>query len=139
MGNKASGYEKRKHKRFKIHLDVFYRIDAPPFVKISVGDKETEAFALDLSEGGIAILTEHDIPVATMISMKLKLSNELSKVRIRSCDTVNSVGEVRSNVLTGEGKHRLGIAFQGLSEDDKAQIARFVIAGLEHQEEPYIY
>ena len=139
MGNQNPSDERRKRKRLKIRLEVKYHVDSPPFVKLSVGDKETEAIALDLSEGGIAILTDHDIPVATQIFMVLMLSCELSKERLKSHDTIKTTGEVRSNILTGVGKHRLGIAFQGTSEDDRVRIARFVIAGLSHREEPYIY
>ncbi|MBU1870213.1 MAG: PilZ domain-containing protein [Candidatus Omnitrophica bacterium] len=139
MSNIYSSGERRKHRRFRIHLKVLYRIDAPPFAKLSMGGKNTEALTLDLGGGGIAILTEHDISVLSLISIELMLSHDVHSMRSKSFDCIRIKGEVRSNVLQSDGRHRLGIAFSDISEEDAVKIAKFVKMGLSLGEGPYIY
>jgi c-di-GMP-binding flagellar brake protein YcgR len=132
-------YERRKHKRLKIHLEVAYRIDRPPFARISIGENEIEALALDLSEGGIAILTEHDIPVTSLLSIELFLGNPPHKTGTKTYEAIKTKGKVRSNIVTEKGRHRLGISFEELEEEDRTKVANFVRIGLGTPEEPHFY
>jgi c-di-GMP-binding flagellar brake protein YcgR len=139
MDGSYPAHEKRKYKRLKIHLDVFYQIDRPPFARICMEDKEIEAIALDLSEGGLAILTKHDIPVLSLLSIELMLDKVDHKAYLKSYESIKTKGEVRSNILTKEGKHHLGISFKDINEEDKSKIAKFIRIGLRSREEPYSY
>ena len=139
LDKQDSSHERRRHKRFKIHLDVLFRIDKPPFARISLGEKEIESIALDLSEGGIAILSEHDIPVLSLLSIDLRLDRPSRKAKAKSFDLIKIEGRVQYNLLTEDGKHRLGIIFLDIGKEDTEKIAAFVKTGVHSQEEPYIF
>jgi len=139
LGKPAPEYERRRHKRLKIHLEAVFRINRPPFARISIGEKEIPAVVLDLSEGGIAVLTEHDIPVASQLSIELILDNPRHKTGVKLHETIKVKGTVRYNVVTEKGIHRLGIAFEELDEEGREKISNFVRMGLSLPEEPRFY
>lgn len=125
MEEKYSGQERRRHKRLNVHFMISYQVDKPLDVHISVENKEINAFMSDLSEGGTAIITEYDIPLDTPLSINFTLINMYYEKgdRIRS---IRTRGKVRNNMVSQGNKHRLGIEFTAISEEDKRAIAEFV-------------
>ena len=119
------GVERRKFKRVRANFVVIYRVNEPLGVRITINDKETGALMVDLGEGGVAIATEYDIPVKTKLLIKFTIVNttadEDNQVR-----AMNISGEVRNNILTDDGKHRLGICFTHITKADRRGIADFV-------------
>ena len=79
----------------------------------------------DLSESGMAILTNFDIPISTVLQIKFTLinTNARDEKRIRS---IEMSGEVRNNTITDKKIHRLGIKFQHINDADKEAISAFV-------------
>jgi c-di-GMP-binding flagellar brake protein YcgR len=72
--------------------------------------KDIEARMLDVSQGGMAMVTNYDIPVSTILSMRftvLKVDKEI----INFSGPLEVTGEVRSNVPAERDEHRLGIYF----------------------------
>lgn len=124
MNEMYKGQERRKFKRVKVKLVVIYRKDRPLDVTIHEGDKEVKATMLDISEGGISILTEADIPVSTTILIRFTLI-KTDKDHADFYGNMELRGEVRYNRLTGKS-HRVGICFLDISDADKHNIADFV-------------
>lgn len=119
------GIERRQHKRLNVDFTVIYQVDKPLTVKISIGwNKVIEALMLDLSEGGMAILTEYNIPKSTVLLMKFTLIN-LAFIGEKRIKSMNITGEVCYNV-SEKKEHRLGIRFTEIKQDDKLAIADFV-------------
>ena len=123
--NKNFSREHRKFKRIRINLSVVYRVSKPFGIRMVVGNKEIRATMLDLSEGGISILTNCDIPMASQLFIKFTL------FRVENDDVsfygpMQITGEVRYNMPLGGHEYRLGICFTKLGNQDKAEIADFV-------------
>ena len=103
-----------------------YRVNSPLSVRIIVGHKEVNAIASNLSEGGMAVLTNYGIPTSSLITVKFIAFNDNAfrdQDRSRSMEVQT---QVRYNFLTKEKAYRLGVSFIGTSEDDCRFIADFV-------------
>ncbi|MFC1658116.1 PilZ domain-containing protein [Candidatus Omnitrophota bacterium] len=124
MDNTYQGPERRQTPRVKIDFFVVYKVNRPTETNMWIGEREVKSRMVDLSEVGMAILTNYDIPALTVLSMKFTLmnlySNEGEKIR-----TIEITGEVRYNKLLENNEHRLGISFTQIAEEDKLAIANF--------------
>ena len=126
MDNKYAGQEKRRSPRLLVRLAVLYRVDKPLFVRMQVGEREVLATTLDLSEGGMAISTNYDIPLQTVLLIKFTLYRIDIDGKVRSHGPMEIIGEVRSNSLLEKKSYRLGICFSKMSDKDKEEISNFV-------------
>ena len=119
------GRERRKFKRVRVNFTAIFRIDKPIYVRMMAGNHEVDGVLLDLSEGGLCILTTFDIPASTILLIKFVLidAHSFADNRIAKMDVV---GEVRYNILFGKQEHRLGIYFTQISDKDRKTIADFV-------------
>jgi c-di-GMP-binding flagellar brake protein YcgR len=123
--------EKRKFKRVEVSFIVSYNVDAPLSVRMSVGKREFDAVALDLSEGGMAILTKYTdfyaIPIFTMLIVKFTIiDNAAVKIQDRY-KPIEIKGEVRSSLFMKEQKaYRLGISFINVSNEQRKFIVEFI-------------
>jgi c-di-GMP-binding flagellar brake protein YcgR len=52
--------EKRKFKRISLNVRLFYKVQRPPEVSLKVGDKEITTQTLDLSQGGMGLVTSYE-------------------------------------------------------------------------------
>jgi c-di-GMP-binding flagellar brake protein YcgR len=72
----TAGIERRKFKRLRVNFTVIFQVDRPLVARMTLGwRKEVEALMLDLSEGGMAIVTNYNIPPETILSIKFTLIN----------------------------------------------------------------
>jgi c-di-GMP-binding flagellar brake protein YcgR len=118
--------ERRNFGRIKVSFTVFYRINFPLILRIRIGDKELDAIALDLSEEGMAVLTNYELPKFTIVTVKFIMVND---VAIKDEDRHISVelqGEVRYNLLLKQRTYRLGISFIDMPAEVRKFIANFV-------------
>ena len=123
--------DKRKFKRIGVSFIVLYKVDSPLSVRILVGDKEINAIALDLSELGMAILTDYEIPALTRVNVKFRILNEDAIRSENRCRSMDIEGEVRYNLFIEAKKvFRIGIRFIGISADARQFIADFVRVSL---------
>ncbi len=109
-----------------LNIIVLYRIDEPIEVRMQVGNKEIEATMLNLSAGGMALLTDHNIPVWTTLAIKFTLSKMDKQGEVIFYGPMEIIGEVRSNVLVSQNEYRLGIRFTQINLEDKTEIVNFV-------------
>jgi c-di-GMP-binding flagellar brake protein YcgR len=110
MDELYQGQEKRTQKRLKVNCTVIYRVDESPTTRFVVSGKDIEARMVDISQNGMAMVTNFDIPVATRLSMRFALL-KVDKEIVRFSGPTEITGEVRSNVPAEADGHRLGIYF----------------------------
>ena len=125
MEKNAINRNKRKFKRLRVNLSVVYRIDKPATLRITIGNREIRATILDLSEGGLAVLTNYNIPVSTNLLIKFTLF-KVEDEDVSFYGPMEIVGEVCYNMPLGGNEYRLGINFKRIKEGDKAEIINFV-------------
>ncbi|MCM8801145.1 MAG: PilZ domain-containing protein [Candidatus Omnitrophica bacterium] len=126
MSKVYAGPERRRFRRVPVDFIVIYQVNEPLVVKMSIGwDTEVEAMMLDLSEGGMAVLTNYYIPKDTVLSLRFTLVNlslsDQEKIRM-----MRIVGNVRYAILIGNNEYRIGICFTEISDSDKKAISDFV-------------
>jgi c-di-GMP-binding flagellar brake protein YcgR len=120
------GQERRKFPRLRVHLAVIYQVNKPLTVRMQIGDREIMATTLDLSEGGMAISADYDIPLKTNLMIKFSLFKVNDSGHASFYGPMEIIGEVRSNKLLEKDIHRLGICFIDIEEKDKKEIVEFV-------------
>ncbi|MDD2702422.1 MAG: PilZ domain-containing protein [Candidatus Omnitrophica bacterium] len=125
MYRSYSGNDRRRFQRWRMNLSVIYRVDQPVTVRLMIGDKEVEATTLDLSEGGMALLTDYNIPVGTSLFIKFTLFKVNSDGKVNFYGPIMIGGEVRSNIPSDK-KYRLGICFSQMDPQDKTEMAGFL-------------
>jgi c-di-GMP-binding flagellar brake protein YcgR len=126
MDNAYTNNERRKSNRLKASFILTYQVNQPLSLRMTVGwDTDVVALMLDLSQEGMAISTDYDLPVATILLMKFTLIN-LEAEGDERVKAMKITGEVKSNILLDKNEHRLGIQFTQINENDKFAIANFV-------------
>lgn len=121
-----SGSDRRRFQRLDVDITVFYRVDLPLSVRILVGNQDVEASMLNLSGGGIALISRYNIPAGTTLLLKFTLASMNKEGEVSLYGPMEIKGEVRSNVKWEEVNYRLGISFIGIEDKDKIEIARFM-------------
>ena len=105
-----TGIEGRGQKRVRVNCTVVYRLNEPPSARFIMQGKDIQARMIDVSQGGMAMVTDYDIPVSTVLSMRFTLLN-VNKEVVTFSGPMEVTGEVRSNVPEEKNEHRLGIWF----------------------------
>jgi len=126
MDNKYSGPDRRKFRRVKANFIVIYKINHPLEMRMMLGDNEVHAVMFNLSENGVALLTNYNIPSSTLLSMKFILINDNAISDAERIKQIKVNGEVRYSMRSERGECRLGIRFTDTSEADQRTIANFV-------------
>ena len=139
MGDRYSGSERRKSERIRVNITVAYHIEKPISIKMLVGEEEVEATVVDISEGGLAILTKHDLPLSTLLLIEFMLIRVDKETNFKYYESVKIKGEVRSSVLLAEDKYRLGVSFKNLDDESKFKISAFVRKGTTPKEPDIFY
>jgi c-di-GMP-binding flagellar brake protein YcgR len=118
--------DRRKSKRLEASFILTYQVNQPLSLRVSIGwDNEVVAVMLDLSQEGMAISTNYDIPAGTILLIKFTLIN-LAALEDERIESMRMTGVVKSNVLIDKYEHRLGIQFTNINEKDKIAIANFI-------------
>lgn len=92
---------------------------------MQIENQEIRATMIDLSEGGVSILTSHDIPEGTVLSMKFTLFR-VDNDDVSFYGPMDIVGEVRYHHALANNEYRLGILFRKVEEEDRGEIANFI-------------
>jgi len=123
--NKYYNVERRNSERLKADFSFFYRINKPWYVFLLISGEEVEAMALDLSLGGIAISTNYNIHVATVLSMKIMIYKQDKENNFKFYKTINAQGKVCSNILEDTNRYRIGINFTEIDAEEKEELLEF--------------
>jgi c-di-GMP-binding flagellar brake protein YcgR len=132
MQIRYAGVEKRRHERLATNFLIVFKVREPWDVLKRIGNRELVAIMFDLSEGGMGILTNHDIPLATTLLSRFTLVNPYmdgdSRVR-----TMEIIGDVSYNVPLPKGEHRLGVCFTQIAHEDRNALDGFITMSLNHE------
>ena len=110
MDSAYSDIERRNHKRLRMNCTVIYRINEPPAAHFVMKGKDIDAKMIDISQGGMAMVTSSDIPVSTVLSMRFALLN-VDNEAVKFSGPLEVTGEVKSSTPLEKNEHRLGIYF----------------------------
>lgn len=111
MKNAYVGSERRSHKRLRMNCMVICRMNEPLSTRFMMRGKDIEAKMLDISQDGMAMVTNYDIPVTTVLSMRFTLL-KVNKEAVTFTGPMEVTGEVRSSLALEKDEHRLGIYFK---------------------------
>ena len=121
------GKERRKYERIDVAFTLTYSLEQSYTLHISLGLVDSvEAVMVNLSDLGMAIITNYDIPRGAHLYIKFNLIN----MRLSGDERwrfMKITGEAVSNVELPDENHRIGIRFNKISEEDREAIKNFVL------------
>jgi hypothetical protein len=122
-----SGAERRKFKRAPVSFTVLYRVKAPFAVRIQLGNRECDAIAQDIGEGGIGLVTNYEIAVGAVVDLKFNIYYERQIAGEENYRAFELDGDVRyCRTLPKEAGYRLGICFMNNATDDRNFISNYI-------------
>jgi c-di-GMP-binding flagellar brake protein YcgR len=125
MDERYSEVERRKFDRLKVDFSIIYQVNKPWYLRVLIGGKEVEATALDVGAGGLAVSTNYDIPVSTVLAITIMIYNVVSGNNFKFYKTILAQGKVCSNVAQDKGVHRIGINFLEIDPEGKKELLDF--------------
>ena len=126
MEGKGGGQERRKSERLDVAFTLVYNQEKSHPSCTSIGlVNGVESLMVNLSDLGMAITTEHGIPLGMKLFIKFNLIN-LHLIGDERWRYVKTTGEVVSDVLLADSNHKIGIRFNKILEEDKVAIRDFV-------------
>lgn len=119
--------ERRKYSRLKDNVFIFSNLTSSP-------TKEFKAFTLDISAGGLMFETEKALPQDMRLDLEIYQPRDRRKSVIFSIPVLAKIvwkKEVeKEDFQQGENRHRIGIEFLELKEEDRKRIAKYVKEGI---------
>lgn len=119
------GKERRKFRRVKVRLVVVYRVNEPLDVRLRIGDQQAQAAIDDISEGGIAVLSENSIPPQTHLWVRFTLALSEEKA-VDFFGTIELLGQVCYCKALAPNKYKVGVKFLNIDDNSKGWIADFI-------------
>ena len=127
MDSTYNGVDRRRHKRLRVNFIATYAVNEPFRIRLLVGGENIYTRMFDLSESGMALLTNYNIPSATIISVKFVLINLRAYKATSRSRPLDIRGEVVYSISYEENEHRMGICFKDLYDEDKCFVSDFII------------
>lgn len=124
MDSEYSGVERRQYKRVPVNFIVKYCIRKPMDAIMLIGNMEINAVMVDLSEGGMAIVTDYGIPVGTELALKFTLVDIYTSDQEDNNKAVEALGRVSYCTLMGKS-NRIGISFTDITKQHVSIITDF--------------
>jgi PilZ domain len=118
--------EKREHKRLPVSFPVLWTVKTPFMVRVRIGDSIHSAVAQDIGEGGMALLTNFEIPVDTLLSLKFTIVNE---VILSSQDCMHYFeldAQVCYSARTEGNAYRIGVSFLNILPSGRLFIVNYI-------------
>ena len=115
--------EKRRFFREQAAFPIVYRIKAPQSIINEFGTEEHRATASNLSEEGLRLFTDFELPVGAVIALKFMLINSASISAVDRSRKMDLEAEVRhSSHAIVKSSYFVGAHFMRLSDSDRAFI-----------------
>ncbi len=125
MNEDYSGVERRKYKRIPVNFIVKYCIRKPMDAIMLIGNMEIKAVMIDLSEGGMAIITDYGIPLGTELALKFTLVDIYTSDQEDNNKIIETLGRV-TYCTPIDKTNRIGISFTEISKQHVSTITDFV-------------
>jgi c-di-GMP-binding flagellar brake protein YcgR len=124
----------RRFQRLALDAEIKFKQFTDYERKIYYEDKEMDAVAVDISEGGIGIQTPRFIPEKTCLEIWISLSGLNPEGQMVFYGPVRVMGKVRWVIPWEDKTFRMGICFLDMQEEDKKTITNFIRAHMGIQE-----
>ena len=125
MARSSEPLERRKHKRVQVDVDLYYKVDRPPEIRMKIGEQAKRTGMVNVSEGGIGYVSDSDIPVLTEIDITFHLIFKDGHSR-----EIRAEGQVRYCYPLPEFErypvYRIGAEFIGIDEKNRGLIIDYV-------------
>ena len=118
--------ERRRYKRMGDSFIVTYRFVSPSQVAGISGAGEYSAVVKDVSEGGVGLNTDIEIPIGVELELKFKILNEHSPTERDRRREIAVRGETRHCRLVRKSDYHVGLLFKNISDPDREFIASYV-------------
>lgn len=129
MKSQYEGPERRESARVKTDFPILYEVDPRSRVLLIINRTLFDAIAKNISEGGIAILTNVDLPVDASVNVNLTLYNIKEADLWKRIKRIKVDCRTRYSSPTPDGAYMVGLQFLNLSEEDRRFIANYVKEG----------
>ena len=120
------GRDRRESERIVSEFTLLFSVKAPFEVRVQFGEKEVDAVAQDIGEGGLALITNGVIPIGTRIQLKFKIFNDAAYTEDESFRSFDLQGDVRYSKITKETDYRLGIQFVDIVPAERTFISNYI-------------
>jgi len=122
-----SGSERRRFKRVDVSFWVEGAKNDALTVRMIFGGNDIKATTIDLSVGGMAILSEFEIPTFSIVTVEFNIPNTVDAGSQGQYKLIKADGVVKYNLFVEEKKaYRVGICFIDITPEDSDFIASFV-------------
>ncbi len=126
MEQSYNGNERRKLKRVKVNFTLVYRTGVLLSMRMAIeSNNASDALMLDLSQEGMAFLTNSNISVGTVVMLRFTLI-DFSVNNDERVNNMDMMAKVVSNTKVNAGEYRVGIEFTQINPEDKNAITEFV-------------
>lgn len=124
----------RRFQRLTLNTAIEFRRYRDYQRQIYYEDKKIEAMALDISEGGMGLLTKTFIPQRTFLEIWISLSGLNQEGQVVYYGPMRVLGKVIWIVPWDNQSFRLGITFLEMQDEDRKTIASFIKANIGFKE-----
>lgn len=121
-----SGPERRRFKRIRVNFMVLFSQDNLLSKLRIAKTKETYAVMVDMSEGGMAILTDNEVSVGTSLELKFTIPPISRVTYMNRPIPIAAKGIVKYTKSAGRDGYRIGIEFTDIRPGDSSIISDFV-------------
>lgn len=122
MSQDSGGIEKRRYTRVEVGFDLVYRSGGALEVRMKADQKDQYASTIDVSQGGLAIVTDRFFEVGSDLDIEFHLI-----FREYQTPPMPAKGRVKYCApLEEKGKYRLGIELLEIAQEDEKEIEDFV-------------
>ncbi|MFH1398208.1 MAG: PilZ domain-containing protein [Candidatus Omnitrophota bacterium] len=122
--------DRRKFQRLSVNISLSYIVESPLEVSNLYQGREIEAAMLNISEGGIGLLSKYNIPARSIIVVRFNLFRTDRQGFISFSDPIEVICEVRYSVIMEDGQYRMGVVFRGVKDTAKSEITTFMESAL---------
>ncbi len=125
MSDAYGGVERRKFKRIEVDFSVTYLIREPMDVSMYVGGHKQKTIMFNLSEEGMAIKSEYEIPSSACLLINFTLLYA-SKGAGDIKQKMELEGRVVNRLVLPDKAFRYGIHFEKIRPEERRAIADFI-------------
>lgn len=118
--------DRRRYQRLALNISVVIRIGGTIDKKASLGEEEIEVSALDISEGGIGLISAQTVPKGKIVEISMDFTTLSLEGEVVFHKPVSAEGEVRSVIPWEKDRFRLGIMFTKIDRENRIIIKEFV-------------
>lgn len=116
----------RRFQRLALNTAIKFKRYRDYEKRIYYEDKEIDAVALDISEGGIGIQSRCFIPAKTYLQIWISLSSLNREGQIVFYGPMRILGKVRWIIPCDDNTFRMGISFLEIQEEDRNTLKDFL-------------